>query len=323
MRVAGETDFPASWLRGLLIVAVVLLCACGEEPATVIADQAWGNRYHVTLPRFDGDQAELRRAIQQELSAIDREVSTYRDDSWVMGFNRGESLEPVVVPKHAWAMVRVAERVHRESGGALDITAGPLVELWGFGPSRGTDEADDTDPPSEMQIATTLLRVGMDKLTIDADAQTLAKQVPGVELDFSALAKGYAVDRIAALLDERGHANYLIAFGGEVRARGHPAPQTQWALDTPHPLRPTITLGNQAAATSGGAYRSRDTASGIATHLIDPRSGRAVTDTQQTVTVIAERCVEADAWATALSLANVERPSASRGIEVITSYSRR
>lgn len=284
------------------------LAGCGRRGPAVIAGEAMGTTYQVKLIGEVGGLEELEEldaAIAALLESIEAEVSQWRAESWVSRFNRDRrSGEAVAVPGHAWAMLVVAERVYHESGGALDITAGPLVELWGFG-ARPRDA-----PPTKHELAEVLSRCGFDKLALDPEAKTLAMSAPGVELDFSSLAKGYAVDRIAGLLDARGVGDYVIAFGGEVRARGNGPGGDGWVVaverstaDDAAQQQQSVTLRDQSVATSGGGYQHRTLPGGAeVTHLIDPRTGRPMSDAGSSVTVLADRCIDADAWATALSV---------------------
>lgn len=296
--------------RLLLGLVLLLAAGCGEPSPTVISGEAMGSRYHITLGGDHPSAEGLERSVAALFEAIEDQASQWRAGSWVSRFNASGSTAAVPVPAHAWAMLEVTDRVQRDSGGALDITAGPLVELWGFGaqPSEGE--------PSEMQIAQVLRRVGHDKLVMDRQAKTLAKAMPNVEIDLSSVGKGYAVDRIAALLDEAGVADYLIAFGGEVRARGDGPGGDGWVVGIDRPGGGALTLHDQAVATSGGAERYRETAGGsVVTHLVDPRTGRAVAGRGRSVTVVAERAAVADAWATALAVVRAEdrRALAQRG----------
>lgn len=280
------------------VLPVAMLAGCGEAPATVVTADAMGSRLHITLPAGTGDRAVLEADLAALLDRIERDASHWREQSWVSRFNRdAQAGVPMPVPPHVSAMLREARSVHGRSGGVLDVTAGPLVELWGFGAQPNATE------PSEMQMAEALARCGFDKLALNDEASVVVKRVPGVRLDLSALGKGYAVDRVAAMLDERGVSDYLIAFGGEVRAKGDGPGGDDWVVQVGDKQGRTLTLRNQSVATSGGVERQRATGGGgHATHLIDPRTGRPMDQPGRSVTVVAEACMTADAWATALAI---------------------
>ncbi|MFN3167437.1 MAG: FAD:protein FMN transferase [Phycisphaeraceae bacterium] len=276
---------------------------CDEPPPTVVTGEAMGTRYHVTLGGHRGSSDAIDAEVARLLDAIEDEASQWRSASWVSGFNASRATEPVAVPGHVWAMLVVAERVWRDSGGALDMTIGPVVELWGFGRSPSPHE------PQDAEVEQALERCGMDKLVIDHQARTIRKLDPSVTLDFSAVAKGYAVDRIAEQLDARGVDDYLIAFGGEVRAKGDGPDGEGWAVAVTRRngsaragAARRVVLKNAAVATSGGGQQQRAAPGGDAvTHLIDPRTGRPIRHGASPVTVRADSAVLADAWATALS----------------------
>lgn len=280
-----------------------VLMGCAERGPTVVSGEAMGSRYHITLSDGHVDAAAIDKEIEALLDSIEVEASQWRKSSWVSRFNRSKEIGPVAVPGHVWAMMVIADRVYRQSRGAFDMTAGPLIELWGFGakPHR--------DPPSEFQIAETLMNCGNDKLSLNPEDQTVSKDVPGIQIDLSGLAKGYAIDQIAKLLDRKGITDYLIAFGGEVRARGNGPSKDGWVIHVDSPVSSQllsvkrVTLRDQSIATSGGSEQNRTLNDGqTVTHLIDPRTGKPLIDKTQSVTVIADSAVLADAWATALSV---------------------
>lgn len=299
------------------VVLVLLLAGCDASEPVVITGQAMGARYHVKLMGGHPPVDALEQSLAELLDAIEDEASQWREASWVSRFNAGGSARPVSVPPHVWAMLVEAERVYGQSGGVFDITAGPLVELWGFGESPGSG------PPTPARLAETLKRCGGDKLLLDHAGRTAAKAVPGLALDLSGLAKGYAVDAAAALLDEAGVEHYLIAFGGEVYARGNGPGGDGWRVEVERAggAKRVITLRNQAAATSGGGQQHKQTNGvGYATHLIDPRSGLSMSDPSRSVTVLAPRAVTADAWATVsavLTDADLLHASVPSGVEVL------
>lgn len=294
-------------MAGLMTMArrmgAVLFCLCWALPLgcsdagpTVLTGEAMGTRYHITLRGDHPDHALLESEITVLLERIEQQASQWRDQSWVSRFNRRQANAPMPVPEHVAAMLVEARRVYVKTGGVFDITAGPLIELWGFGADPAAQE------PSEMQVAEAMMRCGFDQLAMNDDASVVSKQRNGVQLDFSALAKGYAVDRIARRLDSHGVAHYLIAFGGEVRAAGDGPGGDGWIVEVGTSGGTTITLRDQACATSGGSEQNRELGGRSVTHLIDPRTGRPMAEPARSVTIVAGRCITADAWATALAI---------------------
>ena len=191
--------------------------------------------------------------------------------------------------------------------GAFDITAGPLVNIWGFGPEQ------DFTVPGEQQINTALRLAGQGKLQLDAAAPALKKAHGGMYIDLSAIAKGFAVDEIAGYLDRQQLDNYLVEIGGEIRARGVNDENRPWQIGIENPVtgqrtvRSIIKLENMAMATSGG-YRNYFEKDGISySHTIDPRTGYPVTHELASVTVLHPSAMLADAWATGLLVLGPEK----------------
>lgn len=285
-----------------ILLVSLLLVACSEaDPKTIFSGQAFASQYHITLRGSYPDRLEIHDQVIALFKQIDEQASTWRDDSWLATFNAGDGLEPVAVPEHVWAMLVVAEQVYHESGGALDVTCGPLVTLWGFGPGA----SESSQPPSEMQIAIALVNTGMDKLVLDHERRTITQRSPGVTIDLSALAKGYAIDQVAAILDAHGIGQYLIEFGGEVLAKGAGPGGEGWVIQVEGGTgqRERLVLRDEAVATSGTSQRHRALSDGQqVSHLIDPRSGKPVQAPSRSVSVVASSGVLSDAWATVLAI---------------------
>jgi thiamine biosynthesis lipoprotein len=200
-------------------------------------------------------------------------------------------------------VLKVAEFVSLRSDGAFDITVGPLVEAWGFG-SRGAEE----QAPSERSLQALLSDVGYRLLVLDAAEKKLRKTRPAVEVDLSAIAKGYGVDRIAEALDGLGHHEYLVELGGELRARGQRLDGNPWRVAIEKPsedlrrIHQVLELKNRAMATSGDYRNYYELDGRRISHTLDPRSGRPLDHSLASVSVLHERAVLADAWATALNV---------------------
>ncbi len=249
------------------------------------------------------DVPSVRAAIEAELDAVDRSMSNWRADSELSRLNAAASPAPVPISDPLALVLETALRAHEESGGAFDITVGPLLRLFGFGPDGDPESA----APGPEEVDSVRTRVGSHLLSLERrDARaTLQRQVPGVELDLSGIAKGYAADRVSAALTERGFAEHLVEIGGEIQARG------EWTVGVQDPAGGIATTVHRAfpvrdlgMATSGG-YRDFRPAGGdeegrFWTHILDPRLGRPVERRAGSVTVLADSCLEADAWATAL-----------------------
>jgi thiamine biosynthesis lipoprotein len=196
-------------------------------------------------------------------------------------------------------VIAAALEISRETGGAFDPTVGPLVRLWGFG--SGAAERD----PTEDELARARARTGWRHLEWD-DEGRLVRRVPAVELDLSALAKGYAVDAIVGELARDRPLGALVEVGGEVRALGAKASGEPWRVGIEDPLAPdtrleaVVALTGRALATSGDYRQVRLVDGERRSHVLDPRTGRPAARGVSSASVIAPTCMEADAVATAL-----------------------
>jgi thiamine biosynthesis lipoprotein len=178
---------------------------------------------------------------------------------------------------------------------------GPLVNLWGFGNS-----GDRNTPPSQQEIDEVMKRVGYQQLDSRTMPPALRKSIAGLQIDLSSIAKGWAVDEIAALLRAKGVMNFLVEIGGELRAQGEKAPGRPWQIAVERPSYDTrsvqriIALNDIAMATSGDYRNFFTDGDRMYSHTIDPATGQPVEHRLASVTVLAENCAAADAWATAL-----------------------
>jgi thiamine biosynthesis lipoprotein len=181
--------------------------------------------------------------------------------------------------------------------GAFDPSIAPLVDLWGFGPvpARGAGL------PTDLEIAAARARVGWRRLGLDAATGRLT-QPGGVALDLSGIAKGYAVDRVAHLLEAAGIVSWLVEIGGELRGQGVKPDDTPWWVAIEQVPGLVVALHGLAVATSGDARRHFTQGGRIFGHTIDPRTGWPIADSLASVTVLHPRCMQADALATALAV---------------------
>jgi len=216
------------------------------------------------------------------------------------------STEPVRVSEELLEVVELAREVSERSGGALDITVGPLVEAWGFG--AGNDPSGPARVPTDSAIGALRARVGFGLLEVDRAAGALRKANPAVAIDVSALASGYAAELVARDLSARGWTDFLVDVGGELQASGS-APGgrpwrvgVEWPADDLGDIWGTVELSNEGIATSGD-YRDFWELNGVRyAHIIDPRTGHPIRLRGISATVVNERAALADAWATALTV---------------------
>jgi thiamine biosynthesis lipoprotein len=262
-----------------------------------------GTTYHVTLVGVTADRAAaLQPRIDARLEQVNDSMSTYRPDSELSRFNRLDRAgEPFPVSADMMAVLRTAERVFELSGGAWDGTVMPLVDLWGFGPKGPVSE-----PPSDEAVRQRLAHVGFRRIELRAGA--LVKRDPVVTLDLASIAKGYGVDAVAALVRGEGVHDFIVEIGGEVYAAGARRDGRPWRVGINRPradAAPDDVFGvahlrDQAFATSGD-YRNYFTSGGARySHVLDPRTGRPVTNRVVSVSVRAPDCTLADGLATAV-----------------------
>jgi FAD:protein FMN transferase len=305
-------------LRHRLIVLLLLsvaLIQCKTDPhaeAEVtnfarIKGNTMGTTYTVVYE--DAQKVNYKRAIDSLLKAINQEVSTYIPDADISVFNKAaagvQRVERAENP-HFVENILVSNKIFQQTNGSFDPTVMPLVNYWGFGytAKRPVTSADVGKVDSLRQF------VGYNKLNVTEDETgvSLMKEEAGVQLDFSAVAKGYAVDKVGEFLAKKGIKNYLVEIGGETVCRGKSPRQDDWTLGINVPSRKAATtdvqeivrLQDRALATSGN-YRNYHTAEdgSIYAHTINPKTGLPEKNALLSASVIADDCATADAFATA------------------------
>lgn len=298
----------------LLAVIIALPAGCGkEEPSYLtvsISGPTMGTRYNIKIPRLpeDVDPGKLKRDIDAALERVNDQMSAYRRSSEISRFNQSTKTEWFGVSQETALVVAEALRVSEETGGAFDVTVGPLIRLWRFGPGKGEKRV-----PRDHEIREAMERIGYRKLKVRGSPPALRKLQGDIQINLSAIAKGFGVDQIAGLLERSGIRDYLVEIGGELRTRGLKEDGSAWTIGIETPtdylrgVRETLHPGDRAMATSGD-YRSFFKKDGKRySHTIDPKTGRPVTHQLASVSVIAGSCMEADAWATAFMVLGPEK----------------
>ncbi len=288
----------------MALLAGALLAGCATPRVTLLEGttmgSAWTVKIAAPLPR---PAAELQRGAQARFETVNQALSTYRADSALSRFNADDRGEWVEVDPELAAVLAYALSLAEASGGAYDVTVGPLVNLWGFGP----DPARSAEPDAA-QIDAARARVGWRKVEVDV-ARGRARKAPGVRIDLSSLGKGRGVDRVAGYLDSQGVSNYLIDLSGKLRARGHNAWGAPWRVAVERPgaddpagaariVPAVVTLRDASIATAGDYRRYFESGGRHFSHIIDPRSGRPVSHAAVSATALGADCMRADALAT-------------------------
>lgn len=297
------------WLALIGLAFFISSCSKPEQQLLQIQGQTMGTYYQVTYV-LSSEQSEdkqysiqhLQTLIDQQLELVNDQMSTYRPQSELSLFNKSE--RAFEVSDATIKVVKRALQVYQQSGGAFDVTVGPLVNLWGFGPDKKPNKV-----PSAELIEQTKQKIGSQYLSIEGNR--LVKAKPELYVDLSSIAKGYGVDVIAELLTKQGITNYLVDIGGELRASGTKLNKAPWTLAVERPefgqnVQRLLHIGDNAIATSGD-YRNYFEFDGIRySHTIDPATGRPISHKLVSVTVIDKSSMVADALATAITVLGPE-----------------
>ncbi|ASP39756.1 thiamin biosynthesis protein ApbE [Bacterioplanes sanyensis] len=299
----------------LFALAFISFALLGCSPTSTndvqrISGPTMGTVYNVAVVAPEStDLQPLQQRIDQRLAEINRVMSTYDPSSELSLLNqRTDVSESVVISADLADVIQMSLDVYRDSDGAFDATIGPLVNRWGFGPQ------ERQQVPSEVEIAAIKAQIGMDKVQLDGDRLTTSHPL---YIDLSAVAKGWAVDEIAELVQQQGFAQFLVEIGGEIRAEGRKPDGSAWRIAIERPdmglerePQLVIELQGKGLATSGDYRNYYEVDGQRVSHTIDPVSGFPITHNLASVSVVHDSTGLADAWATALSVVGHERAMA-------------
>jgi thiamine biosynthesis lipoprotein len=295
------------WL--FCLFAVFLLASCDRQTAPVLlAGETMGTTWNVS---YIAEQSQLtpeqvQQGIEQQLAQVDDSMSTYRADSEISRFNGIAEQTWFEASPGFFSVLTAALDVGKKSRGAYDTTVAPLVDLWGFGPKGSI-----VSPPEKQAIERLMAQVGQSNIRIDSASHRVMKR-RDLSLDFSSLAKGYAVDNVAQWLFAQGVKRYMVEVGGEIRLSGLSGRGDLWriAIEQPEASLRTVAIGlnltDLAVATSGDYRNFFEVDGRHYSHTIDPRTGYPVAHDLVSVTVVHPSCMMADAWATALTVLGAE-----------------
>ena len=286
-----------------------LLSACGggiQDSSIKLDGPVFGTRWNLTYldnPESPVPTATVESAVLEAFSVVNDSMNHYDPESVLSSFNRMEALELIEVDWDFTYVLESAIDISLRSAGAYDPTVSPAVNLWGFGPEG------PSIVPTATELDTVANVVGINRLVWDPTTRSLMKRADGVRLDFSSIAKGYAVDLAADALDELGIDNFMLEVGGEIQVRGQSPRGGDWRLAIEQPdsaggrqMIDAVAITDMGVATSGD-YRNYFTQDGVRySHLIDPRTAKPIEHDLVSVTVIHPSTMVADAWATALMI---------------------
>lgn len=289
------------------ILSISLTSSCDTEKRWVRnteLGEALGTTYSIIY--ITEDSLDIKDQIDSVIRVVNQSMSTYIPTSDISRINQGDTT--VVVDTMFREVLSLSREVYRETGGYFDPTVGILVNAWGFGPGPGSE-------PDTTRIWELMTFVGLDKITLTKENR-IRKAFPEMQLDFNAIAKGYAIDRLAVMLDENKIDNYLVEVGGEIVAKGTNHIKAQpWVVGIDDPqtevgrrLKITLFLQDEALASSGNYRKFRiDSVTGQKyVHTIDPKTGFTKNSNVLATSVIAPNCALADAFATAFMAMDLE-----------------
>ena len=308
----SKTRLP-NFIRALIFaLSFIFLNACSEKNAQTVTLQGetMGTTYTVKYLSDGQDKlpspAEIQKRIDDALKEVNRQMSTYQTDSEISQFNQLRTVNQAMPISQDFAYVTgEALRLNKLTHGALDVTVGPLVNLWGFGPDKSV-----TREPTPEQIKQAASYTGIDKIILqqDKDSASLSKTHPKAYLDLSSIAKGFGVDKVAGELEKYGIQNYLVEIGGELHGKGKNAHGEPWRIGIEQPniiqggnTQIIVPLNNRSLATSGD-YRifHVDKSGKRLSHIINPNNKRPISHNLASISVVADSAMTADGLSTGL-----------------------
>lgn len=295
--------------KAMLCCVCILAAGCSPTPHFfTIHGEALGTFYTISVAEASRDMTAERaqQLADKTLDRVNRLMSTYLEDSELSRFNQYAGDAPFQLSGETYKVFEIAQTISEQSDGAFDITVGPLVNVWGFGPEAFRQA------PEAATINALLERVGYKKLTLHPEDR-ISKARPDLYCDLSAIAKGYAVDAVAEAFEQAGTRNYMIEVGGEIRVSGKNTHGMDWTLGIESPktdvreLHTAVRIGQGALATSGDYRNMYELDGRLVSHTIDPHTGYPIPHALASASVIHSSCTWADGYATALMALGPEK----------------
>ena len=296
--------------KWLVAFASLLVLAGCEKPVEQIhlSGPTMGTTYNIKYIESEGIPSPevLQKEVDRLLEEVNDQMSTYRKDSELSRFNQNQTSTPFEVSPQTATVVKEAIRLNGLTLGALDVTVGPLVNLWGFGP-----EARPEVVPTDEELAARKANTGIQHLTVEGNL--LTKDIPNLYVDLSTIAKGWGVDVVADYIQSQGIQNYMVEVGGEMRLKGINREGVKWRIAIEKPsvderaVQEIIEPGDMAVATSGD-YRIYFERDGVRySHIINPQTGKPIRHKVVSVTVLDKSSMTADGLATGLMVLGEEQ----------------
>lgn len=301
----------------LMVLLSISISACfpsndSAKKEILLQGMTMGTTYNIKVVATPEQVEELKlhTKIDAVLKQVNKEMSTYIPDSEISLFNKSNSGDVFEISDGFARVLKESMRLGELSNGKLDITVGPLVNLWGFGPEQRPEKV-----PSEALLTSTLARVGLKNLHLVGNQ--LSKDIPNLYIDLSTTAKGYGVDVVAELIEANGIVNYLVEIGGEMRLKGFKHTGELWAIAIEKPIQDpsgeqravhqVIIPKDNAVATSGDYRNYFEADAQRYSHLIDPATGKPINHNLVSVTVIHPSSMTADGLSTTLMVMGTEQ----------------
>ncbi len=298
----------------IFILCTFIACKFDTPPTSTkpkvqsIVGETMGTTYKVLF--VASSKQGIKKEVDSLLQTFNQTASTYIPNSTISQFNRNADLSMQSNDVYLWELLQTSKKIYQQTQKHFDPTVMPLVNHWEFGYEKPSAKKD-------IPIDSLLRLVGFDKIKWEGNVKsyTLQKSFPKMELDFSAVAKGYGVDLVGELLESKQINDYLVEIGGEMRARGQKPDQTWWKVAIDKPLENLKTrqqqagleLHNQSLATSGN-YRNfyeRDGKKYV--HTIHPKTGQPEISNLLSASIVTSNCIEADAYATACMVMGLKK----------------
>lgn len=293
------------WTFSSLLV-LLMVAACERTPQLQnVQGYAQGTTYSITWwADKPTDKTLITQDFQQTLNQIDKELSTWREDSFISHFNRSQNTDWVQASPDFIYLLRVAGQVYQKTQGCYDPTVGPLFDLWGF-------KAGKLHVPSAAQIQAVKASIGFQHIHINASGTAFRKDLPTLAIDLSSMGEGYTIGKLSAVLERHGITNYLVEFGGDMKVRGHKPKGEDWRVGIEQPVKNAtnnapyriaeITAHDGVTLDTSGTYEHFfDEAGNAYSHILDPRTGAPVKHHLISASVFGKEPALSDAWATAM-----------------------
>jgi len=308
MATSTKSRFNPTAIAGFVsLLMTTFLVGCSEPPELEnVEGYAQGTTYQISFWSEDAvPVTEIQTAFNDTLAQIDKELSTYRPDSFISEFNRSPSVSCQPVSQDFVDLVKIAQDIHAKSEGCYDPTIGPLFDLWGF-------KTNKLHVPTPEELTTLTSELGIDKIEVDEENLRVRKTRPFLQLDFSSMGEGYTIGKLSEVLEAKGYENYMVQFGGDMKIKGHKPDGDKWrvAIQNPKPStdgRPkvyqVISVVDESGVTldTSGTYNRHFDDNGVEySHIINPSTGKPITHDLVSASVFGTDPRVSDAWATTM-----------------------